>query len=265
MKVRIISAVIAAAIVLPFIIAGAEPFAICVGVVASLAFKEIYDLKKSHKPYPIFITFLAFIFYLLIVFCNVLSSSIEWGLSYPRIVLLVIGLIIPTVFYSEEEYSMKDAFFLIGILLFLGVGFNSFIIVRNMSLRLFWFLITIPICTDTFALLIGLAIGKHKMSKFSPKKSWEGAIGGLIFGTVIPSLFYNYLVEPLLIRMVVIIALLSILGQIGDLIFSKIKRENNIKDFSNIMPGHGGILDRLDSTLIVFMSYLLLVSLFFAF
>ena len=173
-------------------------------------------------------------------------------------------LIIPTIFYGEDKYSMKDAFFLVGMILFLSIGFNSFILVRNMSLRLFWYLVTIPVCTDSFALFVGSVYGKHKMTpKISPKKSWEGAIAGLILGTIIPCIFYHYIVSPITIKVVIITALLSIFGQMGDLIFSKIKRENDIKDFSNLMPGHGGVLDRLDSTLVIFMAYLLLISLLF--
>ena len=264
MKVRILSALIAAAIVVPFIIIGKIPFAVGVGIAALLGFKEIIDLKKSHNPIPILMIIISAALYLVLIYCNVKESSILWGISYSRIILLTLCLIIPTIFYSEEKYNMKDAFFLVGVLLFLGMGFNSFIIIRNMSQRLFWYLVTIPACTDSFALFIGLAIGKHKMSpKISPKKSWEGAIGGLIFGTVIPCVFYHFLVGQITIKVVIITALLSIFGQIGDLIFSKIKRENGIKDFSNLMPGHGGALDRLDSTLVIFMAYLLLISLFY--
>ena len=264
MKVRIISAAIAAALVIPFIIIGGIPFAVGVGIASLVGFKEIVDLKKSHQPLPIPIVVISAALYLILIYCNMLESSIAWGLSYSRVVLLALCLLIPTIFYSEEKYSMKDAFFLIGMILFLGIGFNSFILVRNMSQRLFWYLVTIPACTDTFALFIGSVYGKHKMSpKISPKKSWEGAIGGLILGTALPCVFYHFVIGQITVKVVIITALLSIFGQIGDLIFSKIKRENEIKDFSNLMPGHGGALDRLDSTLVIFMAYLLLISLFY--
>ena len=88
-------------------------------------------------------------------------------------------------------------------------------------------------------------------------------LGGLVLGTVIPCVFYHFVIGPITVKVAIITALLSIFGQIGDLIFSKIKRENGIKDFSNLMPGHGGALDRLDSTLVIFMAYLLLISLFY--
>ena len=264
MKIRIISAAIAAAIVVPFIIIGGIPFAIGIGIAALLGFKEIIDLKKSHQPVPLLITFIAACLYLILIYCNLTDSSILWGISYSRVILLILCLVVPTIFYSEEKYNMKDAFFLIGMILFLSIGFNSFILVRNMSLRLFWYLVTIPVCTDTFALFIGVVYGKHKMSpKISPKKSWEGAAAGLVFGTLIPCIFYHFIVSPITWRVIIITMLLSVFGQIGDLIFSKIKRENGIKDFSNLMPGHGGALDRLDSTLVIFMAYLLLISLFY--
>ena len=82
-------------------------------------------------------------------------------------------------------------------------------------------------------------------------------------GTIIPSIFYAFVVHNINIKIIIGTAILSTFGQIGDLFFSKIKRENAIKDFSKIMPGHGGILDRLDSTIIIFMAYLLLEGILF--
>ena len=159
---------------------------------------------------------------------------------------------------------MQDAFFLIGTILFLGIAFNSFILVRENGIKTFLFLISIPVFTDTFAMLVGCKIGKHKMCPLiSPNKSWEGSIAGLLLGTIIPSLFYLLLFKTITFKVILGIAILSIMGQIGDLIFSKIKRENDIKDFSNIMPGHGGILDRLDSTAIIFMTYVFLTYILF--
>ena len=124
-------------------------------------------------------------------------------------------------------------------------------------------LVLIPICTDTCALIGGIKFGKHKLTKISPLKTWEGAFAGLIMGTIIPSIFYAFVVHNINIKIIIGTAILSTFGQIGDLFFSKIKRENAIKDFSKIMPGHGGILDRLDSTIIIFMAYLLLEGILF--
>ena len=89
----------------------------------------------------------------------------------------------------------------------------------------------------------------------------QGSIGGLLAGSVISLIFYNFLISSIDIKLVIITIILSIVGQIGDLIMSKIKRENGIKDFSNILPGHGGILDRLDSSIFVVLAYALMMSL----
>ena len=112
---------------------------------------------------------------------------------------------------------------------------------------------------DIFAYFIGSKFGKNKMCvSISPNKTWEGSIGGLVLGTSSGLIFYKLLIGNITIKVVLITLILSIIGQIGDLIMSRIKRENDIKDYSNIMPGHGGILDRLDSSIFVFITYIFL-------
>jgi phosphatidate cytidylyltransferase len=119
----------------------------------------------------------------------------------------------------------------------------------------------ICIITDTFAMLTGMLIGKHKACpKISPKKTIEGCVGGSIIGTAVSTIFYVNLVGKFSVKLVLITLILTVIGQLGDLFFSKIKRENQIKDFSNIMPGHGGVLDRLDSLCFVIMAYMLFIS-----
>ena len=116
----------------------------------------------------------------------------------------------------------------------------------------------IPIFTDTFAYFGGMLIGKHKVTKLSPKKTWEGCITGLLVSTILSSIYYIYFIgNTLTLNKVLILILASIIAQIGDLFFSAIKRNHNIKDFSNLIPGHGGIIDRLDS--IIFVSYLFII------
>ena len=95
--------------------------------------------------------------------------------------------------------------------------------------------------------------------KISPNKTWEGSIGGLICGSLVGAIIYKLFFGKITIKIIIITIILSIIGQIGDLVMSKIKRENEIKDFSNIMPGHGGILDRLDSSIFVFIAYMFLL------
>lgn len=258
MKIRIISAIVAIIIAIPFVYFGGYLFKLGIGLIALWSFKEIMDLKKTHKKIPYIPIILALTSLLLIVFAN--TNYLYYnGLSYIYIVFLCLALIIPTLFYENDKYTIKDAFHLIGLILFVGIGLNSLIIVRNIDIKLFLYLVSIPMITDSFALFGGKVFGKNKMCPaISAKKTWEGAITGTVVGTIIPSVLYLLLFHKLSFIMVFITFILTIMGQIGDLIFSKLKRENDIKDFSNIMPGHGGALDRLDSSLVIFMTYVAL-------
>jgi phosphatidate cytidylyltransferase len=122
-------------------------------------------------------------------------------------------------------------------------------------------LVSCVIFNDIFAFLIGSKFGKTKYSKISPNKSLEGNIAGISFGLVFGFLTYYFLVsKERVIITIIITLLLNISCQIGDLLFSKIKREHNIKDFSNLIPGHGGILDRFDSLLLTTLVYALIIA-----
>jgi phosphatidate cytidylyltransferase len=106
---------------------------------------------------------------------------------------------------------------------------------------------------DTFAYIVGKSFGKHKLfPKVSPKKTIEGFIGGMFFAIISSYLLANFFLEAKIIYIWLIIAIIvSVFSTLGDLIESKFKRLAGIKDSGNIMPGHGGILDRLDSIIYV--------------
>ncbi len=259
MKTRIISAIVALLITVPLIILGGVYFEIGIGVLAALAFKEIVDLPKSHGKYPKFIIVFGLLGVLFLILSNTIDTSLTKGFTYQVLAAIILFLIMPIIFVKNESYTSKDAIYLIGIVLFLGLSFNLLNIVRLRSLKTFIFLICIPMVNDIFAYLIGSKFGKNKMCpSISPKKTWEGSIGGLVLGTLVGSIIHYYLLNSFNLKILLLIVVLSAVGQIGDLIMSKIKRENEIKDFSNIMPGHGGILDRLDSTIFVFIAYILM-------
>ncbi len=118
-----------------------------------------------------------------------------------------------------------------------------------------WLLFVLAISTDIFAYLVGKTFGKHKLLEaVSPKKTIEGAIGGVI-GCVLSSFAFAYFFLPKIsyIDMFLLAFIGSIASQVGDLTASKIKRYCGIKDFGDIIPGHGGALDRLDSILFTAM------------
>lgn len=260
MKVRIISAIVALIIVIPLIYLGGYPFAIGCGILSILGYVEILKLKKSHQEIPNIVKALGLISLLYLVLGNYGETSLVYSLSYDRVLIPLVLLLIPTVFYKKDKYKIEDAFYLLSGIYLIGLFFNLLIIIRDVDVFILLYLISVTIFTDTFAYAIGCLIGKHKMSpKISPKKSWEGAIAGVIGGVSIATIIYHYLVEPINFKIILITIILSIVGQIGDLVYSKIKRENDIKDFSNIMPGHGGILDRIDSLSFVIFTYVIII------
>lgn len=130
----------------------------------------------------------------------------------------------------------------------------------NNGYLLIWFIFGGAWLTDIFAYLVGISIGKHKFSKISPNKSIEGCIGGLLgcaifYGLYSAFLNSNFLVEmssELNVTLMTILGVfISVISQIGDFFASAIKRHCNIKDFGGIMPGHGGVLDRFDSIIMI--------------
>ena len=100
---------------------------------------------------------------------------------------------------------------------------------------------------DTFAFIIGMNFGRHKLApKISPKKTIEGFVGGVVFSIILGIILEQYYIQEEF-NWIIIALIASVFGTIGDLIESKLKREANLKDSSNLIPGHGGFLDRLDS------------------
>ena len=258
MKKRIISAIVMAIILIPLLILGGHFFAAAVGVIAALAYKEIVNLKK--EGYPNIMLFLGFLSLISLVFSNYVNCSIYLGITYQIIAFCILIMLLPVIFFKDNAYTTKDAFYLIGAILLLGISFNTFVILRKRSLPLFVYLLIIPMVTDIFAMLGGKFFGKHKLCpKLSPKKTWEGSIIGLAGGVIISLIFYIIFIGSINITVVMTSIILSIVGQMGDLVMSKVKREHDIKDFSNLIPGHGGILDRLDSVIFVFLTYMFLL------
>jgi phosphatidate cytidylyltransferase len=105
---------------------------------------------------------------------------------------------------------------------------------------------------DTAAYFTGKKFGKHKLwEAVSPKKTIEGAVGGVVFSVIATSVFWNYLVNDVGLLSIGFFAIIACCSQVGDLFQSKFKRHFEIKDSSTLIPGHGGVYDRIDSLLFV--------------
>jgi len=162
------------------------------------------------------------------------------------------------IIFTDMKYNIKNIstifFGICYIVLFLM--FVPLIRELENGRILIWYLFIASWGTDTCAYCIGRNFGKHKFSKISPNKSIEGCIAGTI-GSVVLALIYTAIcnnvwdvnINYLLILVISIV--LSVISQIGDFAASSIKRYTKIKDFSNLIPGHGGMLDRIDSVIFI--------------
>lgn len=264
MKKRVISAIILLLIVCPIIYYGSLAFDIAVGLVSMLALKELFDAKEEKKLLPTFVKIISYLIMIFIIYGTATFKDNNFSIDFRLISGLFLIFFIPTILYHNQKlYSINDACFLIAEVFFLGFAFSSLIIIRNMDLKIFIYLVLITVFTDTYAYFGGRLIGKHQLAKdISPNKTWEGTIVGTFFSVFVASLFYHTMINPdlQLLNICLVSLFLSIIGQFGDLVFSAIKRYFGKKDFSNLIPGHGGILDRLDSLIFVSVAFMFVYS-----
>lgn len=223
---------------------------VALSIIAILAMSEYFNaISKVSKP----VKWLGYLSCLSIAIIHLVPKeylNMIVTLGVPTILIILFAQVVAT----EMRTTFKDiAYTFIGIFyVVFFIMFVAFIDGMPNGKILIWYALFAAWGTDIFAYFVGRAIGKHKFSKVSPKKSIEGCIGGTI-GAVILMLIYSYVANTywgmnysyLFITGIGII--LSLVGQIGDFAASSIKRFVDIKDFSNLIPGHGGMLDRIDS------------------
>lgn len=257
MNPRYIGAVILAPLLI-FILLGGYYLKITVFLLALAGVYEFYKASKSggHKPIEIIGYLLTIFYYGYIIYSG---NNINLTLLVNVFIIAVLFLMLIPVINTER--SFVDVGLTILPMIYVAVFFSFMIILSNGAYGQYfiWLIFISSWGCDTLAYYSGRYLGKggkHKLSpKVSPKKTVEGAIGGL-FGSIIGCTLYGFIigkfgVEIALYHYIIIGFLGGILGQCGDLVASSIKRHVGIKDYSNLIPGHGGILDRFDSILLV--------------
>lgn len=259
MKKRIVGGAIICALIIPcFIIPTAIVFDVLACIVGILALYELLNANKSlNKMHNIFKT-ISLVCVPLFAFLN-LNGSYYMGIELLSIVIPILLLWLPSLFLHKKGYGSTESFIAIACALLIGLITYAFITLFTTNRWMLLYLIIIQVGTDVFAYLGGKFLGKHKFSKISPNKTIEGCAIGSIFGTALGFIYFlKVLQAPNMLVIFIVTLLFSVIGQAGDLLFSLIKRDNDIKDFSHIIPGHGGICDRLDSLSLIMLLYMII-------
>jgi phosphatidate cytidylyltransferase len=202
------------------------------------------------------------------------NALVAMGFYGPQLLIInipAIFLIFILELYTKASNPFKNiAFTLLGIV-YVALPFSLLNYITSFngtySYELLFGFFFILWSNDTGAYLTGSAIGKHKLfPRVSPGKSWEGSIGGAVMSYIVAYFISGWFTGITTIDWIVVATILIVIGTLGDLVESLFKRSLNVKDSGNILPGHGGILDRFDSLILaapIVFSYLYLVKLFF--
>lgn len=258
MKKRTVSAIFLMILLIGSFVINSKLFCVLMLGLSLGGFKEFFDIKYQGNNKKIRLIKYLGMFLLSLIVLN----SFLWGIDiliFILLTLLILALLI-VINSKMDKYNINDYFYVVGIILLLGLGFGNICSMAVNKRELCIFIFLIAFMTDTYAYIGGSLIGKHKFSVISQNKTIEGIFCGSIMGTIIGSTYYYNIVGNLSIVETVIFCLgLTVLSEFGDLFFSSVKRVFEKKDFSNLIPGHGGVLDRFDSVLFVSLGLMLLL------
>ncbi len=270
-KTRALTAIIFAAVMLAGLLINHWTFLLLFSVIhfgcwfeyqklVGLIDKSYLDITPFHK-YGVMLAGYGFMLWILnkaYVIAGFQLHEIGWWL------LLVVAIALPVteVLFGKKNGARSMGYSVLG-LLYISLSWALMMDIRNsgmafkgdfLLLDLGWGIPIVIIASiwinDTMAYIVGSFIGKTPFSKISPKKTWEGTIGGAILAIATVSLVGHYCFNYNFSLCIGIAAIAAIVGTIGDLLESKLKRMANVKDSGSIMPGHGGFLDRFDSLLL---------------
>jgi phosphatidate cytidylyltransferase len=180
---------------------------------------------------------------------SLLAFPLIYLLLYQKLLfnLLIFIVFLFCLYEWNKIFKKKNPIFFLGLLILLVFLFSLIRIYNfeDYNLKFLW-LILITWLTDIGGYIFGKLFGGPKLVKISPNKTWAGALGSLILSQLAFLIFFLDNSYKFNVAIIFIQIFLSIVGQIGDILMSYIKRKNNKKDTSNLIPGHGGFLDRVD-------------------
>lgn len=313
MRTRIITAIIAIAIILPTVLFGDWAFAVIVSIALIVAVIEIVRCAKRKYSKVLYIVsfILAFLVLIWPIFLQIPNMKDGYRIfdSYNTIyisaTILFVGICLSALLIIiDKGFTIIDACFIFTTVFLIALGFQSAMVLRyypvhayhvflekagetvpyfnlydNLESSMLFLWVAVGAClNDAFAYFVGVFFGKHKMNeRVSPKKTWEGFFGGIILTSIVMTAWaiildlasggYHVVLKGLLdiqhfYHVIILSVAIPLISTLGDLVFSSIKRYYGIKDFSNVLPGHGGILDRMDSLIFALTTAAIYVCIF---
>lgn len=256
LKQRITVGVIGAAFAILVLCLGVKTLAVAMGLIALIGLSEIYSatgILKKHNKLCIAGYIYTITLYCVLVFLKNAPQALGIGVAVYAAFLMIYMI------FNHDKIGFGDIAEIFFATMYVSALFAYVILIRKLNVGNFaiWIIFITAWLSDTAAFAVGRRFGANKLiPEVSPKKTVEGAIGGLagslvfniIFGLICSDVF-GCTVNYLALSILAIVA--GVMSQLGDLTASCIKREHGIKDFSNLLPGHGGVLDRFDSVLFV--------------
>ncbi|QIK57583.1 phosphatidate cytidylyltransferase [Erysipelothrix sp. HDW6A] len=253
MKDRIVTALILIAVFGSAFLMNNQALFLLIEALILVGAYEIYQVKKDQLKPIIFGIILAF---------TIIGSSLSIGDIPGYIMVLIMTLFILTVVF--EWFSFDDVSYIFTMIMMLTTAMIAVNKVLEYDRLVFFYILLATYLTDTAAFFGGYFFGKHKLiPRISPKKTVEGAVIGFA-ASAIGSFSFAYFFLQAYIPIKIMIACsiaIPILGQFGDLAFSLIKRHFKIKDFGSLFPGHGGVLDRVDSAIFALYTFYIVLML----
>jgi len=245
MKTRVLSALIMLPLLAVIYFGGIWLLAMCfvIGVLGVREFFKGFETLGIKPSFPIAVASAVGLYGIFL-----LDGSTEWYLFWSFLTVLASLLYL----FNIENRKLEDAMATVtGIFYVVYFSFHV-VLVDNTGTPsiLVWLIVLSAFGSDVSAYFIGVTIGRHKLCpKISPKKTIEGAIGGVVGSILICGIFGYWFAHPYFFHTLAIGAIGAVISQCGDLTASVFKRKMGIKDYGNLIPGHGGILDRFDSVL----------------
>jgi phosphatidate cytidylyltransferase len=223
----------------------------------------LYEFYSMMRPMPVKRTVYPNYLVTAVLFCSLMREGIFYISVIPLFVILPLACFMSG--YSSDSPSMGDIGQIIMGPFYICLPLLVLVLVSRLPQGKLWvfFILAVAFTGDTCSFYCGRLLGRHKLTQISPGKTWEGSMGGLVANIASAGVF-GYLFFPSLsiVSIMLLGVAIGISGQAGDIAESMLKRMSNIKDSGRILPGHGGILDRVDSLLFaipvlyLYLSYL---------